>query len=45
MPIVPLGTNLSEILIKKFIQENASESIISETVAILSRGIWVNNWY
>ena len=36
----PLGTNLSEIVIKipNFIQENASENIVCEMAAILSRG-------
>ena len=37
----PLGTNLSEILIKKqklFIHEIASENIVCEMVAILSMG-------
>ena len=45
LSIGPLGTNFSEILIKKtkvFIHENASENIVCETAAILSRGRWVN---
>ena len=40
----PLGTNFSEILVKKshfFFQENASENIVCELAAILSRGRWV----
>ena len=40
----PLGTNFSEILIKikkNFIHENASEDIVCEMAAILSRGRWV----
>ena len=50
--IGPLGTNFSEILIKiltfsfkklnHVIQENAFESVICETAAILSRPQWVN---
>ena len=41
--IGPLGTNFSEILIKNvFIQENAFESVVCETAAILSRPRCVN---
>ena len=45
MSIEPLGTNFSEILIQNsniFIHKNASENIVSETVAILSRGDELN---
>ena len=45
MSIGPLGTNLSEIWIdKKIIHQNASESVICEMAAILSRGRWVKLW-
>ena len=39
--IGPLGTNFNQNT-KLFIQENASESIVCEMVAILSKGRWVN---
>ena len=43
LPIEPLGTKLSEILIEKlFIHENAFKYVVCEMVPILSRGRWVN---
>ena len=47
LSIGPLGTNFSEIFYqntKLFIQENASENIVFEKVAILSRARWVYWW-
>ena len=41
--IGPLGTNFSEILIEIYIQENAFESVVCETVAILSRPQCIKN--
>ena len=44
--IGPLGTNFSEILIEIiFIQENAFESVVSETASILSRPQSVNRGF
>ena len=43
LSVAPLGTNLSEILIKntkRFIDKNASENIVCEMMAILSKGRW-----
>ena len=43
LSIGPLGTNFSENQnTKVFIHRNASENIVCETAAILSRGRWVN---
>ena len=44
LSIGPIRTNFSEILIKIkiFIHKNASENIVCEMVAILSRGNWIN---
>ena len=42
LSIGPLGTNFSEILTKiLFVHANASENIVCEKAAILSRGKWV----
>ena len=45
LSIGPLGTNFDDILIKTlfFIQENASENIVCEIAAILTRGRWVGS--
>ena len=45
LSIGPLGTNFSEVLskIQNLIQENASQNIVCEITAILSRGRWVNS--